>query len=381
MLQARENLMEAIQAFLKKYDQIPSEEKCIALFRAEEKFLKDHDPPQFFISLEDDNDDDNYDKEKDEDINTIPKKELDEENKSSVENLFYIPSESKVTFDNESECDLPIFDDFSSLYDSKDDYVIFSRPLFDSYDDTTSSEYSSDNESILKEDVFSNLPFEFDEESISSDVNLVYDEDSDSFMEEIDSFLASDDPIPPGIDSDSHDSEEDNLFLKYETDPGELTRVFMEYIFREPRVHMPNVFPTHPTLCQDLDLTLSIDFSGSDLVVSFPSRNRNKTFDLEISIEVQSKRFLSLNKFSNSFISDPPSLVLETLLIFSSENEDKVFNPGILVSKEEKSPHLLSHRGFTAYKIIHNFCNESTIMIYGGYIPIWDISYLHFYPP
>nr|GFC02394.1 hypothetical protein [Tanacetum cinerariifolium] len=40
MLQARENLMEAIQAFLKKYDQIPSEEKCIALLRAEEKFLK-----------------------------------------------------------------------------------------------------------------------------------------------------------------------------------------------------------------------------------------------------------------------------------------------------------------------------------------------------
>ncbi|GJV11015.1 hypothetical protein Tco_1352556 [Tanacetum coccineum] len=32
--------MEAIQAFLKKYDQIPSEEKCIALLRAEEKFLK-----------------------------------------------------------------------------------------------------------------------------------------------------------------------------------------------------------------------------------------------------------------------------------------------------------------------------------------------------
>nr|GFD12245.1 hypothetical protein [Tanacetum cinerariifolium] len=40
MLQARENLMEAIQAFLKRYDQIPSKEKCIALLRAEEKFLK-----------------------------------------------------------------------------------------------------------------------------------------------------------------------------------------------------------------------------------------------------------------------------------------------------------------------------------------------------
>ncbi|GJX09895.1 hypothetical protein Tco_0199754 [Tanacetum coccineum] len=216
-------------------------------------------------------------------------------------------------------------------------------------------------------------------ESISSSPIPV--KDSDSLMEEIDIFLAADDSIPPGIDSDGYDSEEDNLFLEYEPDPGELTRVVVEDIFGEPRVHMPNVLPTHPTLCQDLDFTLSTDFSGSDLVVSFPSRNRNKTFDPGISIEVQSKRFLSLNKFSISFISDPLSPVLETLLPFSSEIEDKVFNPGILVSKEEKSPHLLSHRGFKAFKIIHNFLNESPMMIYEGDIPIWDVPYLHFYPP
>ncbi|GJX60625.1 hypothetical protein Tco_0292015 [Tanacetum coccineum] len=40
MLQARENLMEAIQAFLKKYDQIPPKEKSMALLLAEERFLK-----------------------------------------------------------------------------------------------------------------------------------------------------------------------------------------------------------------------------------------------------------------------------------------------------------------------------------------------------
>ncbi|GKC70679.1 hypothetical protein Tco_1116562 [Tanacetum coccineum] len=144
---------------------------------------------------------------------------------------------------------------------------------------------------------------------------------------------------------------------------------------------MPNVLPTHPTLCQDLDFTLSTAFNGSDLVVSFPSRNRNKTFYPGISIEVQSKIFLSLNKFSISFISDPLSPVLETLLIFSSEIKDKVFKPGILVSKEEKSPHLLSHRGFKAFKIIHNFFNESPMMIYGGDMPILDVPYLHYYPP
>ncbi|GJX22978.1 hypothetical protein Tco_0227423 [Tanacetum coccineum] len=144
---------------------------------------------------------------------------------------------------------------------------------------------------------------------------------------------------------------------------------------------MPNVLPIHPTFCQDLDFTFSTDFSEFDLVVSFPSGNKNKTFDLGISIEVQSKRFLSLNKFSILFISDPLSLVLETLLPFSSENEDKVCNPGILIPKEEKSPHLLAHRGFNALKISHNFFNKNPMMIYGGDMPILDVPYLHFYPP
>ncbi|GKA78153.1 hypothetical protein Tco_0784690 [Tanacetum coccineum] len=40
ILQAREDLMETIQAFLKEYDHIPPNEKCMALLLAEERFLK-----------------------------------------------------------------------------------------------------------------------------------------------------------------------------------------------------------------------------------------------------------------------------------------------------------------------------------------------------
>ncbi|GJY66739.1 hypothetical protein Tco_0468977 [Tanacetum coccineum] len=40
ILQAREDLMKAIQAFLKEYDHIPHNEKCMALLLAEERFLK-----------------------------------------------------------------------------------------------------------------------------------------------------------------------------------------------------------------------------------------------------------------------------------------------------------------------------------------------------
>nr|GEZ66655.1 hypothetical protein [Tanacetum cinerariifolium] len=315
----------------------------------------------------------------DEELSTIPEKELDEFLKSSVEDLVPIPSESEATSDNESECDLQIFGD-SPLDVFEDNCVILSRPLFDSYGDSTSSEYSSDNESFLEEDFFSNPPFKFDVESFPSDVDPIYDEvledidgtiyliDSivnfspkiDPLLEEFVGELAPINPIPPGINEVNFDYEEDirliekllydnssprprknlilkvlpslslhllspsrynsegnNLFLEYD-DLGELTRVCVEEIFREPRVHMHNILPTYFTLCQDLYFTLSTDFSRSDLVVSFPSRNRNKTFDPGVFIEVQSKRFLSLDKFSISFISVPLSLVLETLLPFSS---------------------------------------------------------------
>ncbi|GKB56598.1 hypothetical protein Tco_0912784 [Tanacetum coccineum] len=40
ILQAQEDLMEAIQAFLQEYDHIPPNEKCMALLLAEERFLK-----------------------------------------------------------------------------------------------------------------------------------------------------------------------------------------------------------------------------------------------------------------------------------------------------------------------------------------------------
>ncbi|GKF27460.1 hypothetical protein Tco_0083354 [Tanacetum coccineum] len=101
---------------------------------------------------------------------------------------------------------------------------------------------------------------------------------------------------------------------------------------------MPNVLPTHPTLHLDSDFTLASDSLGSDLVVYFPSGTRNKIFDPGIFREVQSKRFLSPNEFSISFIRDPLSLVFDTLLLFLSENEEKDFNPGSLSSNEAKSP-------------------------------------------
>ncbi|GKD84317.1 hypothetical protein Tco_1355471 [Tanacetum coccineum] len=80
------------------------------------------------------------------------------------------------------------------------------------------------------------------------------------------------------------------FFCDSEPDSGDFTMDVVEDIFdnptREPRVHVPNVLTTHPTLHLDSDFTLSSVSLRSDLVVSFPSETRNKIFDPGIFIEV-----------------------------------------------------------------------------------------------
>nr|GFA44527.1 hypothetical protein [Tanacetum cinerariifolium] len=75
---------------------------------------------------------------RDEHLDTILKMKLDEFIKSSVENIFPNPSESK----DDSECDVPVCDDFTT----------FSNLLFDADDDFSSNNDDSfSNEDILKE--------------------------------------------------------------------------------------------------------------------------------------------------------------------------------------------------------------------------------------
>ncbi|GKB97715.1 reverse transcriptase domain-containing protein [Tanacetum coccineum] len=76
---------------------------------------------------------------------------------------------------------------------------------------------------------------------------------------------------------------------------------------------------------------------------------------------------------------------LGALLSFLSENEEIVFNPGIITSKRVHSSLLLelSHRGPKAFKVIKIL--ESPMEIfpcsYGEDIRVLDVPCLHFYPP
>ncbi|GKE68895.1 hypothetical protein Tco_1526967, partial [Tanacetum coccineum] len=338
-------------------------------------------------------------------LDTIPATESDEFIKSSVENLVQNPSEPEDFSNIESECDMPVCDDFTTfsnlLFDANDDFSssddesfydedvsnkIYSNPLFDeeiisikidasiiSMIDSLVEEFADElAHNYLIPPGINEVDFDI-EEDIRFIKRLLYDnsfprppkafqansktiidsfpifpipvEDSDSLREEIDILHGSDDSIPPGIESDDFDSEDDDnstLLPEFESfhvdypDSGDSTIDMVEDI----PVDVPNILPTHPALHADSDFIPSNDL-GSDLDDSSPSGDRNKIYDPGICIEVESTRILATL-----------SPMIDTLLPFSSKNDDKVFNHGVLASKE-KSPLFSSHRGLKASKLFH----------------------------
>ncbi|GJR47716.1 hypothetical protein Tco_1315819 [Tanacetum coccineum] len=332
----------------------------------------------------------------DEHLDTIPTTESDEFIRFSVENLVENPSESEDFSDIESECDVPVCDNFTT----------FSNPLFDADDDVSSSDDESFSDEDVPNEIYSNPLFDEEIISVKIDASIISKIDSlveqfsgelahidlippgtneadfdleedirfierfDSLMEEIDIFLDGDGSIPPGIESDDYDSEDDDNSTsrpEFESfhvdypDSGDSTIDVVEDI----PVDVPNILPTHPALQLDFDFIPSHNDLGSDLDNSSPSGDRNKIYDPGICIEVESTRFLA-----------PLSPVIDTLLPFSSENEDKVFNHGVLAYKE-KSPPSSSHRGLKALQL----SPESPMLIHGDNTPNLGVRHLHFYPP
>ncbi|GJT07035.1 hypothetical protein Tco_0841497 [Tanacetum coccineum] len=167
-------------------------------------------------------------------------------------------------------------------------------------------------------------------------------------MEEIDIFLASDDSIPPGIENDDYDSEGDILFLEELLSNDSLSLPENESFNFDRYYNPPSPRPPAKPLDDD-----------------------GIHFDIEPDTGILTAKVV--DDISEHYVLMPSILpthptccsVIDTLLPFSSKNKDKVFNYSILASNEEKSPNLLSHRGFKAFQIIFYF-SESPMMIYGG---------------
>ncbi|GJU86012.1 hypothetical protein Tco_1293558 [Tanacetum coccineum] len=339
----------------------------------------------------------------DEHLSTIPETESDELIKSSVENLVLIPSESE---------------DYSNIKMTMSHFLMrtfqrkfFSNPLFDEEIISTKIDPHQFNvesdliESLLNRDIsivsslkFDSLLEEFSGELAHIDLispeideadfdpeedfrlveKLLYDnlsprppkefnsENSDAviesfspspipvevidyLMEDIDIFLALDDSIPPGIENDDYDSEGDTLFLRelLTHDPLSLPE---NKSFHFDRYYVPSSPrpPEKPPDDDDVSFDIEPDTGVFTKVVDDISDNSTRELYVHVPNVLPNLPTLSL--------------MFDTLLPFSSENDDKVFNPRSLASNEEKSHHLLSHRGFKAFQVISDF-SESPMMI------------------
>nr|GEY96942.1 hypothetical protein [Tanacetum cinerariifolium] len=191
----------------------------------------------------------------DEHLDTIPAMESDEFIKSSIENLVPIPSEFEGIPGN--MCDVPFHDNSSPLDVSKDQFEDFSN----SNDDST----SIDDDSFSIDNLDGST-------TTHSDCSLY-----DSFV-----FDLSINPFPPADKSDLYEfvdelahiislPEYDCFYFKNEPNSGDFTMDVVEDIFptREPRVHVYNFLPTHPTLQLNLDFILSSESLFTYVVLIF----------------------------------------------------------------------------------------------------------------
>nr|GEX94154.1 hypothetical protein [Tanacetum cinerariifolium] len=266
---------------------------------------------------------------RDEHLDTISVTESDEVINSSVEDLIPILSEYEGIPDN--TCDVPFRGNSPPFDVSEDQFEEFSN----SNDDSTSID--DDYFSINNIDYIELSPLDSELVNLKKinddnlreklmNINLLIAkikslndnptpdhvlkslslfpipvEDSNSFLEKSDTSLSYSDNSLPEFKTFSNHTEEtnsgsttthadyslpiyDSFLLEIEPDQGELTSVV---ILAEPRVHVPNVLTTHPTLMLDSDFIPSDNSLPESEIFYFDIEEKNSgitTIHAEISL-------------------------------------------------------------------------------------------------
>nr|GEW98996.1 hypothetical protein [Tanacetum cinerariifolium] len=244
--------------------------------------------------------------------------------------------EDSMNEDNLVESNDNLVDTIAEMFTDEHALDYSSPPLYDDYDDDL-FELESDNDNVYDD------PFESKEEKIK---------ESKLLIDELDLLRSSD--FHPSLEYDSFLFE---YFFKVDALPS---------TNNEDKVFNPGIL-IHENLSE---VTTHVA----------PDKNVGKISNASLILEdfdpPLSDHKLPFHK---------EVLRSETLLSFSSENEEKVFKPGILTSKGIHTSLIpkLSHRGTKAFKVIKIF--ESPMEIfpssYGEDIRILDVLCLHFYPP
>ncbi|GKC64074.1 hypothetical protein Tco_1096672 [Tanacetum coccineum] len=235
----------------------------------------------------------------DENLSTIPEKESDEVIKSNVEDLVPIPSESRDTSDNDSECDWPFCDNSSPLDILGVNSMTFFNPLFDSNDDFI----STDDESLPEEDDIGNKDsYVSNLDELALLVTPLFDANKDECfdpggdIDEIDAFLDID--VSTDIEDGYHDSEGEIIYLESlfinDIIPNLPPEVFLDHDLKS--LDEPNI--------DDLKIKENVRITFAD------HHYLSHTFVIKI--------FLP-------FLTYP----VNSLLLLSSGSEDTIFDPGI----------------------------------------------------
>nr|GEX63874.1 hypothetical protein [Tanacetum cinerariifolium] len=312
----------------------------------------------------------------DEHLDTISEKESNEFIKSSAENLVPSPSE----YEDECECDVPICDDFTA----------FSNLLFDADDDFSSNLHHLNAESDLIESL------------LKQDSLIIYSSKIDSVLDEFAGEISLLKSTPPGIDEADCDPEEEIRLIEKLLYDNSSPRPPEEFISENSDAAI-EYFSSSPIPVEDSDsLRDEIDLSLTP-DDSMPPGIESDDYDSEGDIIIREELLTnySLSLFENeSFHFDIPSSPrphakppdedemkpnsgILTVKVVGDISEHYVPMPRLLptqttlASNQEKSPHLLSHRGLKAFQL----SSENPMMIYGGNIPILDVLFFYFYSP
>nr|GEX93701.1 hypothetical protein [Tanacetum cinerariifolium] len=298
----------------------------------------------------------------DEHLNTIPATESDEFIKSSVKNLVPNPSESE----GENGYDLPAC------------FTIFSNILFDADYESDSSDYQSCSDEDFLEEIFLNPLFE--EEIISIKIDPHHFNAKSDLIE---SMLNHDSSIIPSS------SKIVSLLDEF---AGELTllKSIPSGIDKTDCCHEDEIRLTERLFDSRIE-EIDLSFNPDDLVPPGIEEDDNDSErDIIIHEELLDNYSLSLS-VNESFYFDIPSFSrppakppdgnsgILNIKIMGDISEQKVPIPELTitrVSNQEKSPDLLSHRGLEIFQL----SAKCPMMIHEKNIPILDVPLFHFYP-
>nr|GEU35088.1 hypothetical protein [Tanacetum cinerariifolium] len=301
----------------------------------------------------------------DENLNTIPVTESDEFIKSCVKNLVPNPSESE----GENGCDvLACFTTFSNIHFDAD------------YESDSNRSASFNVESDLIESMLNH-----DSSIISSSSKI------DSLLDEFAGELTLLKSIPPGIDETDCYHENDIRLTKRLLYDNSSPLPPEEFVSENSDVDIES-FSLSPIPDEDSDSRMEeidLTFTPDDpMPPSIEENDYDSGRDVLILEELPSNYSLSLPKiesfcFDIPLFSRPPAKPPDgntgilNIKMMGNISDQKVPIPNLMITRvpnQEKSPNLLSHRGFENFQPSAKY----PMMIYGK--NILDVPLFHFYP-